>query len=61
MLVQDFVDEVNDYHRRDVPPLNIIYGIKIISHKYVAQADWLGAALPYYVHVERKTESGCEN
>jgi Transposase IS4 len=60
MLVQDFVDRINDHRKKYFSPSSIICVDESISRWYGLGGHWINMGLPMYVAMDRKPEDGCE-
>lgn len=60
LLVQDFVDRVNEHRAAYFHPSDIICVDESISRWYGLGGSWINKGLPHYVAMDRKPEDGAE-
>ena len=60
MLVDGFVDRINDYRQNFYVPLQDICVDESMSRWYGQGGHWINHGLPMYVAIDRKAENGNE-
>jgi len=60
MLVNDFVENINEHRRFYLSPADLICVDESISRWYGQGGNWINHGLPMYVAIDRKPENGCE-
>jgi hypothetical protein len=60
LLVEPFVDIVNDHREKFFKPSSVLCADESFSRWYGLGGDWINIGLPMYVAYDRKPEAGCE-
>ena len=60
MLVDDFIEELNDYRAASYSPLDRICVDKSTSRSYGLGFHWINIGLTKYVTMKRKPDNGCK-
>ena len=59
-LVEDFVNNFNEYHTQIFSPLDLICADESILWWYGQGDHWINLGLPRYVAIDKKLENGAD-